>query len=192
MFKWVCLGVGVAFLAVVVWMLNDIRQETRKSVETFQVTGQTVNEHLPVIVEKSRTTTETLADLAEDIRQLKELAGVSNVTRDRNMVAYADSVLDAIEASGGTIGLRKLLGGSGLKDTLPAREWVVAARKEAVVLTALAKTRKELATRLGKNKFGSPWYIQVGSGEPEPLLDWLRANHPPSKELGLDSITDAK
>jgi hypothetical protein len=183
MFKWVCLGVGVLFLAVVIWMLNDIRQETRRSVQTFQTTGQTVNEHLPVIVEKSRKTTETLADLAEDIRQLKELAGVSNAARDRNLVAYADGVLDAIETSGGTIGLKKLLGGSGLKDTVPAREWVVAARKEAVVLTALAKSRKELATRLGKNKFGSPWYIQVGSTEPVPLLDWLRANHAASKDV---------
>ena len=184
MFKWVCLGVGVVFLSVVVWMLNDIRVETRRSVQTFQATGQTVNEHLPEIVEKSRVTTDTVAELAADVRQLKELAGMTNAARDKNLVAYADGVLDAIEGSGGTIGLKKLLGGKGLKDTLPAREWVVAARKEAVVLTALAHSRHELATRLGRNKFGSPWYIQVGTAEPVPLLDWLRANHPESKDLG--------
>src|SRR5215213_620157 len=171
------------FLSVVVWMLNDIRMETRRSVQTFQATGQTVNEHLPEIVEKSRATTETVAELAADVRQLKELAGMSGAARDQNLVAYADGVLDAVEQSGGTIGLKKLLGGSGLKDTLPAREWVAGARKEAVLLTVVAHSRRELATRLGKNKFGSPWYIQVGSAEPVPLLDWLRANHLPSTDV---------
>jgi hypothetical protein len=183
MFKWVCLAVGVLFLAAVVWMLNDIRQETRRSVATFHETGTAVKEHLPVIVEKSRKTTETVAELAEDVRQLKELAGVSNVARDRNLVAYADGVLDAVEASGGTVGLKKVLGSKGLKDTVPAREWAAGARKEAVLLTALVRSRRELATRLGKNKFGSAWYIQVGDAEPVPLLDWLRANHPASKDV---------
>src|SRR5262245_59165225 len=156
MFKWCCLAVAIVFLAVVVWILNDVRLEVRRSSEIVRSSGQTVNEHLPAMVdktkkatdtvaehlpemvEKARTTTETLADLAADIRQLKQLAGISSATRDKNLVAYADSVLDLLEASGGVIGLKKQLGGKGLKNTVPAAEWAAATRKEAVVQIALA------------------------------------------------------
>jgi hypothetical protein len=90
--------------------------------------------------------------------------------------------LDNIEASGGTIGLKKSLG-SGLKGAIPAQEWVVGARKEAVVLTVLSNSKKEFVTRLTRNKFHFPWYIQFGENEPVTLLDWLKANHPATKEL---------
>ena len=202
MFKWTCLTVASIFLGVLIWLVNDVRLEIRRSSAVVHTTGQTINEQLPTIVdktrkttdtvaqslpeilEKTRTSTETLAELAEDIRQLKELAGVANTTRDKNLVAYAASVLDAIETSGGNIGLKKALGGSGLKSTLPAKEWVVAARKEALVLTLLAKSKHELLTRLAVNKFGSPWYIQLAGQEPMTLQDWLKANHVATKELG--------
>ena len=191
MFKWTCLAVAVVFLAVLGWLVNDFRLEIRRSGQMVQAAGQTINEHLPAIVdktkrttdtlaeqlpeivEKTRATTETLAELAEDIRQLKELAGVSAVARDKNLVAYATSVLDRIESSGGTIGLKKAFGTKGLKNPVPAREWVVGARKEAVVLTILANSKSEFATRLTRNKFHSPWYIQIGDNEPMSLLDWL-------------------
>jgi hypothetical protein len=202
MFKWACLGVAVVFLAVLTWLLNDLRQEIHQSAAIVQTAGQTINEHLPAIVdktrkttdtlaeqlpeivEKTRTSTETLAELAEDIRQLKELAGVSTQARDKSLVAYANSVLDSIEASGGTIGLKKAFGAKGLKNPVPAREWVVGARKEAVLLTILANSKVEFATRLTRNKFHSAWYIQMGEQEPVPLLDWLKANHPATRELG--------
>jgi hypothetical protein len=201
MFKWICLAVAVSALTVLAWLVNDVRLHIRQSSQVVHATGQTVNEHLPTIVDRTRRTTdtvaehlpeivakarqstETLAELAEDIRQLKELAGVSNTTRDKNLVAYADSVLDCIEASGGTIGLKKTFGGSGLRNTLPVKEWVVAARKEALFLTVVAKSKKELVTRLADSKFGSPWQIQVGGQEPVTLLDWLKANHAATKEL---------
>jgi hypothetical protein len=200
-FKWACLGVATIFLIVVGWMVNDVRLEIRRSTDVVRTTGQTVNEHLPTLVDRSRkatdtlaenlpeivaktkTTTETLAELAEDIRQLKELAGVSHTARDRNLVSYADSVLDTIEASGGKIGVKRGFGSSELKNPIPAKEWVVAARKEALLLTVLAKSQKELADRLMKNKFGSPWYLQVPGREPTPLLEWLKANHAASRDL---------
>ena len=176
MFKWACLAVVGVFLGLLSWMAYDIRSQ-------LHTTGKTVNEHLPEIVDKTRTTTKTLAELAEDVRQLKELAGVTSSARDEGLVAYANGALKQIESSGGVIGLKKTFGGKGLKDQLPAREWAVGARKEAVLLTVLAKSKKELATRLSETKFGSAWMIQIGDQEPVPLLDWLRENHPPSKEL---------
>jgi hypothetical protein len=202
MFKWACLAVAVVFLAVLSWLVNDLRLEIRSSSAMVQAAGQTINEHLPAIVDKTRRTTdtlaeqlpeivektrastETLAELAEDIRQLKELAGVSTQARDKSLVAYANSVLDSIETSGGTIGLKKAFGAKGLKNPVPAREWVVGARKEAVLLTILANSKAEFATRLTRNKFHSAWYIQIGEQEPVTLLDWLKANHPATRELG--------
>lgn len=201
MFQWACLGVAAVFLAAVTWLLNDVRLQVREATRVVDAAGRDVNEHLPAIVdrtrkttdavatnlpeivEKTRKSTETLAELAEDIRQLKDLAGVSTSARDKNLVAYADSVLDSVEASGGTIGLKKTLGGSGLKNAAPAKEWVVAARKEALVLTVVTKSKKELLTRLTDNKFGSAWYIQVGDQDPVSLLDWLRANHAATREV---------
>lgn len=189
-FRWICLGVAVAFLAVIGWMVNDIRLQVRRTVQTVQTAGATINqelpsivdkskrttdivaEHLPEIVDKTRLTTETLAELSQDIRQLKELAGVSATARDQGLVAYADRLLDAIETSGGTIGLKKTFG-QGLKNELPAKEWVVGARKEALVLTVLAKSKDELLKRLTHSKFGSDWYLQVADAEPVPLQDWL-------------------
>lgn len=190
MFKWVCLAVAVVFCSVLTWLVNDMRLQIRRSGETVQATAETINKHLPTlgeqlpeIVEKVRATTDTVAELAADIRQLKELAGVTSTGRDQNLVAYANSVLATIEASGGTIGLKKKLGGSGLKNEAPAKEWAAGARKEALLLTVLARSKKELLTRLAKNKFGSSWYIQIGNSEPVELLEWLKANHPETKAL---------
>ena len=199
-FKWLCLLVAIVFLVVLGWMVNDIRLQVRGSVQTVQTAGATINkelpsivekskkstdviaEHLPEIVDKTRQTTETLAELAQDIRQLKELAGVSSTARDKTLVAFADSVLDAIERSGGKVGLKKTFG-NGLKSELPAKEWVVGARKEALLLTVLAKSKGELLERLTHNKFGSAWYLQMADAEPVTLLDWLRQQHPASREL---------
>ncbi|MDB5392122.1 MAG: hypothetical protein JWM11_7768 [Planctomycetaceae bacterium] len=201
MFKWICLVTAIIFLGAVGWMINDVRQEIRRSIQEVHETGLTINEQLPPVVDKIRNSadviseslpevverikksTETLAELAEDIRQLKELVGVSNTARDKSLVAYADSVLDTIDASKGSIGLKKTFGGSGLKNVLPAREWVVGARKEALFLTVVAKSKQELLTRLVENKFGSHWYIQLENQNPVDLIDWLKANHVATGEL---------
>jgi hypothetical protein len=210
MFKWVCLGVAVVFLAVLGWMINDIRLQLRHSARVVDDAGQNVNEHLPVIVERSlkatdllardlpviveraqkstdvvardlpeivervNRATEVIAELSEDIRQLKELAGVTNTVRDKNLVAYTDSILTLIENSGGTIGVKKTVG-QGLKNTQPAREWVVGARKEALFLTLLVKSKKEMVKRLCRTKFGFAWYIQIGDEEPIPLAEWVES-----------------
>jgi hypothetical protein len=201
MFKWSCLAVAVAFLTVLAWMVNDVRLEIRRSTELIQATGHTVNEHLPTIVDKTKQTTDvvtehlpeivqktrvtvdTVAELAGDIHQMRELLVGTHTPTDTNLVTYANSVLKCIEASEGKIGLKRLPPGKGLKSLLPAKEWVAGARLEAVFLTLVAKSKKDLVTRLARNKFGFHWYIQVGADEPSTLLDWLKANHPETKEV---------
>src|SRR5947199_295627 len=196
MFKWACLVVAVVFLSVLGWMINDLRVEVRRS-------SQIVNENLPPIVDKTRkatdtllenlpeiadrvhTTTATVAELTEDVRQLRELLGLPRgKKRDETLVAYTTSVLDALEKSGGVIGLKKTVG-KGLKNPVAANEWVPGARREAFLLTVLGKaqSKQDMLTRLATNWRGSNWYIQVGDRDPMTVLDWLKANHVPTREL---------
>jgi len=67
---------------------------------------------------------------------------------------------------------------------VPAKEWVAGARKEAIFLTVLANSKADFLTRLTRNTFHSPWYIQFSEAEPQPLLDWLKARYPPTAETG--------
>jgi hypothetical protein len=170
MFKWVTLAVATIAVAVFGWMVNDLRLQAKRATAT-------VNENLPEILEKSRTSAQTLAVLSEDIRQLRDLAGASNgPARDRTLVAYADAILDAVESSGGSIGTKGLLSGDKLKDPQPAIEWATAARKEAVWLTFRAASRDELLQRLTQTKFGSEWIIQLPDAQPVPLRQWIERN----------------
>ena len=93
-----------------------------------------------------------------------------------------DSVLDAVQASKGRIGLKKLLG-KGLKGLAPAEEWIRAARKEGLWLSFRAKSKRELLDRLCTNKFGSAWWIVVEQQQPVTLTAWLKANHPQTAEV---------
>ena len=165
MFRWSCLGVAGLFAALLLWMVNDLRLELRRSTDTL-------NAQLPQLLEKTRKSAETLAELSSDIRQMRDLLGAGG-PRDKSLVAYADELLDRVQASGGRIGLERKLFGSGLKGTQPAEEWVRDARKEAALLTMTASSRQEVLTRLCKNKFGSDWFIQIGDAEPVTLLNWL-------------------
>jgi hypothetical protein len=200
MFKWACLAVAVVFLSGVLWLLNDIRVQVRQSARTIDDAGQTVNAELPLIVQRTRSTseivskslpevvkridrtTEVVAELAEDIRQLKELAGLKAVPRDKNVVAYAESVLQKIAASGGQIGTKKTVG-KGLKNPRPAAEWVEAERREAALMAILGRSRKQMLQAIVTTKLGFHWYIELPGQKPVRLLDWLKENHEETRVL---------
>ncbi len=158
------------------WMVNDLRRELKRSAET-------VNTHLPEILDNTRRSTETLAEVSRDIKDLRNLAGVEDVPRDKTLVSYADSVLDLIESQAdAVIGTEKIFG-KELSDPVPAKDWAAAARKEAVWLTFRAASKRELLDRLTATKFGSAWRIKVGEEKPSPLHDWLVEHHPATKEV---------
>lgn len=179
LFQWVCLGVAVIGLVSLGWMINDLRLELKRG-------ASTVNEKLPEILASTKKSTDTLAQLSDDIKQLRDLAGISGQARDRSLVGFADQLLDAIESSGGKVALNKKFFGSGLKDVIDAKEWVVAARKEAVLQTFRAKSKAEILKRLCKNKFGSDWMFQSGESEPIPLIDWLAQNVPDAMAVAAE------
>jgi hypothetical protein len=201
-FKWSCFAVAVVFLAATGWMLNDIRLEVRHAGELVRATGDTVKEHLPTIVEKSKqttavlaaqlpeivgkvkTTTDTLATLANDISQVRKLlVGDRKPKAGEHLLEYANSVLDKIDEASGTIGLKPLIPGKGPTNPGSVQEWVVRARREALGLAVLGVTRKQMAIELARNWFKASWYIQFKGEKTVPLLDWLKANHPPTREL---------
>lgn len=200
MFKWACFGLGVLFVVASLAILNDIRLQVRASarpiaevgeviennlpplVETTRKNAELIAENLPEVVDRTRSAAEVLGELAEDIRQLKELAGLTQNPRDKNLIAYADGALSAIEAAGGVIGVSKNVG-SGIKNTVPVKEWISGARKEALFLTLLVRSKKEMANRLAKTKLGFHWWIQPPGKEPMRLIEWLRANHPETGQL---------
>lgn len=181
--KWLLGAAGIALLAFAAWfgwMLDDLRRELKRS-------AQTVNRDLPVILSNTRESTQTLAEVSSDIKELRNLAGVEDAPRDKTLVTYADSVLDLIESQAeAVIGTEKLIG-SALSDPVPAAEWVAGARKEAVILTFRAKSKQELLGRLTESKFGSPWKIQFGEEEPVELKAWLVENHPPTAEVANET-----
>ena len=174
LFKWSCLVLAAGVCAVLLYLLNDLRSELKR-------TNATVNAHLPQIVANVHAATATLAAVSKDIESFRDLAGLVDTQKERSLVTYADSILDFLEAQPeGKIGLSKLTG-KGLKDVVSSAEWAHGARKEALWQTFRASTKQELLERLAKNRFGSDWYFTAPGIEPMTLLDFLRNNHPESK-----------
>lgn len=193
MFKWSCLGTGVLFGLILLWMVNDLRLEVRRSVDTVnkdlpqivdksRQVAETVHGNLPHLVDKTKATAETLATLSQDVKQLRELVVGEGGPRDSGLAAYETEVLKLVENSGGVIGVKKTLG-KGLADPITAKEWIVRERKMALWDLARARSKGELLDRIGRSTvLGRVWHIQIGNLEPTPLTDWVKANHPASKE----------
>lgn len=174
-FRWICLAIAMLALFGLGWMLNELRANLKR-------TADTLNNDLPRILANTKASTETLKLLAEDLKNLRNLAGVSSGSRDRSLVTYADSVLDLIERQQARIGKEKLFGKS-LANPMPANEWAVGARREALYQSFRARSRRQMLERLSKTLTGKTWYIQFEDAKPIPLLDWLLENHPESLDL---------
>jgi hypothetical protein len=173
-FKWVALALAAIATAVVIWMMNDVRREMKQ-------TNALVNEHLPPILANAKQATDTMARLSKDIEAMRSLAGLSG-PKDHSLAQYADGLLALLDKQTGQIGIEKVIG-KELKDLVPVQEWVAAARKEALWLTFRASSKADMLDRLGKNKFGSPWYFAPASGPRVTLIEFWKANHPESAKL---------
>ena len=152
MFKWSCLAAAVLSLVGMGWIVNDLRLEAKKA-------AVLMNENLPRILENTKKSTETLAALSQDMKNLRDLAGVRGGHTDRSFVTFADEILDALEKSGGQVGLMPKLFGKELKETVDVKEWVVGARKEALWLSFRVRSRRELWEKISHNMYGSAWYL---------------------------------
>jgi len=170
-FRWACFGVATIAIAILLWMINDMRVEVKR-------TNAMVSEHLPAVLANVKTATATLANLSKDIESVRDLTGVAGgVGGDRSLVQYADSVLDFLATQPGKIGHTKVIG-DGIKDVVPIADWVAGARKEALWLSFRANSKAELLDRLGKTKWGENWVYVPPTGEPIPLIDFVNKQHP--------------
>lgn len=174
-FRWSCFALATLAIAALLWMVNDLRVEAKR-------TNAMVSAQLPAVLHNVKIATDTLAHVAKDIESLRDLTGLASAPGDRSLVQYADSVLDFLETQQGTIGRTKVIG-QGLKDVVPAQDWVTGARKEALWLSFRASSKQELLDRLGKTKFGEHWMFAPPAGPPVPLIDFLKKNHPGSATL---------
>jgi hypothetical protein len=191
-FKWIALAIGTGFLVALTWMVNDMRLQVRETTEIVQKTGETVkqtgetlNDRLPDLLNRTLVVTETVSELAMDIRNLKSvISKVPLVRADEELAAYAGSVLLAVEKSGATIG-QKASSGKGLNKPVPASKWASSASRQPGLVARLARSKRDVALRLSNNVLGHPWYMQFPQGDKEPvlMLEWLKKNHPPTRAL---------
>ena len=167
-FKWVCFSVAVVISLAFAWMINDIRVHTRQTLEKVKVSA------------------EIAADVSQDVKALRKLAGIGGAAGDTRLTDYANEVMDLIDsAPTANIGVLKN-GDNKLKDPVPLKEWSRGARKEAVLLVLRAKSEADILRGLCRSKWGSNFGIQVGNEPPVTLEQWLKDRHAPSKDLKLD------
>lgn len=194
MFKWCCLAVAVVALLVLGWMINDMRLAVRQQTDrldehlpkilerTDRVT-KSVNEHLPPILERADATSETVASVSQDVKLIKEIWSVGDEAKDEKLAAYTKSVLTYLKDQDAVIGTRPLVFGKGLKNPVPAREWVATQSREGALLALTKKTKADVLTSLCRTLDRRSWYIQFGDKEPVELIDWLKKNHPESMDV---------
>jgi hypothetical protein len=146
-------------------------------VERVKQSTEIVGETLPEVIDRVDRTTEVVAELADDIQQLKELAGLVSKKRDANLVAYTNSLLRLLEGAKLEIGSKQFLG-KGLRNGVPASEWVASRRKWTALRLLRMSSRQEVVQGLTHG-----WYAAEPGGEARPLLEWVRAHHPETQSL---------
>ena len=174
-FRWICLAVAVIAVGFFGWAVNDLRLEIKE-------TSRKLNEDLPRILANTKKSSETLAKLAEDLKNIRNLAVGTGKTKDNSITIYADEVLTLVEKQDAVIAVEKVIG-KKLKDPKPAKEWVVGKRREALFLSFRVRSKREMVEQLCKTLTRRTWLIQFKDKEPQPLLDWLKANHEPTNAL---------
>lgn len=177
-FRWLCLVLAAAFGLAMLGMMYQLYQQVHRSTEM-------VNERLGRILENTDKTTTTLAAFADDLKGLRDLAGLKEKDREDGLIAYTDRVLDLIENTKAEIGVAKIVSFSnGLKNLEPANAWARSRRKRAVWLVTTEISKQAVLEELTSTEItGSSYYILFPKEEPELLLDWLKRTHPETAEV---------
>jgi hypothetical protein len=147
-----------------------------------------IDTHLPRLILVSEKAMDNLADLSENFRQYQRLMGVVHAAKqNKELLTYGTGVLNLIEGQKATIGVSRPSGATSkdepMKHALPAKEWVSAARKDAPFLSLIASSRLDMLNGLTRTYSPAPLSIQIGKEAPRLLADWIRDNHPESKDL---------
>jgi hypothetical protein len=174
--KWLWFGLAAAVSGFGCWALYDVKRELAATTAEVRESNAIVKEKLPPILDNSKTATDSLVTLSNDVSALRNLlapSGGENPTADTpvTLAKYADGVLGTIEKADVQIGSK---GSAYRKST----EWVAGERKEAFWLSFRATSRREMLHKIGHTVFGNPWLVKTPDGKTQPLLEWLRKQQP--------------
>lgn len=122
-----------------------------------------------------------LKELTLQIKELRELAGLQG-DYQRDLVRYAASVLDRLEALAEQEVVVTTKGPGGKRESL--REWIVGARREALALVFVQKSKQGVLRELGQSlALNRTFHLRFPDGREVALVEWLRENHPETAAL---------
>lgn len=204
-FKWTCLGTGLVFGTLLLWMIADFKSKLLAAVEKAESTvGQVqssvenVNAAMPSLLEELRDSSQTLSRVANDVELMKRVAGLAHDQSDRGvrgLAVYADEIQQVlaqkIEGKPAQILVEEVIG-SDLKVLESAEEFLVGLNKEMILtILPLSKSRQEVLYRVCRSGIRrKPFYIQLGEHNPQRLEEFIREQHSASRDLPSHQVEE--
>ena len=198
LFKWICLGVAVAFAVLLLWMIADFKRKmvaaldkAEATVGKVQESVEKVDSRMPVVLEEIQNTSHTLSRVADDVELLKRVAGINNENEERGfrgLAVYADDLQQFLvaecEGKEAQILVEEIIG-SDLKVVETVTEFLVGVNKEMIVVVLpLAKSREEILYRICHSAVRrKPYFLQFAGSDPVELESYIREHHPASRDL---------
>lgn len=143
----------------------------------------TLNDQLPRLLASTEGAADGVAQLADDFGDYKAMMAVVHAAKqEKSIFSYGSSILSFLEDKPATIGRKKVGTEQPLTSAVPAKQWAGRARKAVPVLSSASASKGELLDSLTRTGSTSPWHIQFGKEAPRLLSDWIKENHPDSKE----------
>ena len=197
-FKWVCLVTAIEFGFILLWMISDFKSKMIVALDKAEATigevqdsVEKVNSQIPQVLSEIKTTSATLSSLADDVELMKRVAGVGDgdETRGvRGLALYADEVQQLLDEKfkgrNGNVLIEEVIG-SDLKKEESAEAFLVGLSKEMVLtILPLSNSKEEVLYRVCHSGIRrKPFYIQFENAEPQLLEEFIKENHPGSRDL---------
>lgn len=156
-----CLTIVGAMCGFVYYEVSALRGELAEIKESASSEIKTLKEAL----------SKTKEGLVEDYNDLKNRIIINTIEERRSNLAFANAILDAVQASGAVIINKNL---ALPNNEFSAAEWAGNARMEARAISAVAYDRQEILSTLTSTKFGDSWLIEFDGEKSIKLYDWLK------------------
>jgi hypothetical protein len=142
---------------------------------------KTINTQLPVLLVHSEIAVDNISELSDGFKQYKGLFSfLHGDKKDAGLASYGGSILSFLGGAKALIGVKPGPDGK-LKQAVPAKQWAAAAERDVNFLSLTSKSKSELLHGLAKTNTTAPLHIQVENQPPRLLSDFLKEQHPDSK-----------
>jgi hypothetical protein len=163
---------------------TTVNDQLPKLLAQSEQAATTINSHLPRLLASSETAIDNLSELSDSFKQYKGLMGMVHVaTQNKDLLSYGSGILSWVRQQNVTIGVKKPGSDQELKRPTTAKDWAEAAQKDVHFLSLASASKAEVLHGLAKTNAAVAWHVQVGDQAPRPLADWVRENHPDSKDV---------